>query len=73
MRAGAYAKLPELPYVPGKDGAGIVENVGSLIKKFKVRNKFVKNEFKLNNFFVKKNVCVNWFLWTNLTLLVYNL
>src|SRR5918998_3905087 len=28
VRAGAYAKTPELPYTPGSDAAGIVEAVG---------------------------------------------
>lgn len=28
LRSGAYPKLPDLPYTPGKDGAGIVEAVG---------------------------------------------
>ena len=28
IRAGAYAKLPGLPYTPGSDGAGIVVSVG---------------------------------------------
>jgi NADPH2:quinone reductase len=29
VRAGQYARLPELPHTPGVDGAGIVEAVGS--------------------------------------------
>jgi NADPH:quinone reductase len=29
IRAGTYARLPELPYTPGNDGAGVVEQVGS--------------------------------------------
>uniref|UniRef100_A0A1I7TAM3 ADH_N domain-containing protein n=1 Tax=Caenorhabditis tropicalis TaxID=1561998 RepID=A0A1I7TAM3_9PELO len=36
IRAGQYAKLPTLPYVPGKDGAGIVEHVGDNVKNVKV-------------------------------------
>ncbi len=28
VRSGQYARLPELPYTPGSDGAGIVEAVG---------------------------------------------
>lgn len=27
IRAGQYAILPELPYIPGREGAGIVEQV----------------------------------------------
>jgi NADPH:quinone reductase len=29
IRAGTYARLPELPYTPGNDGAGVVEQVGA--------------------------------------------
>src|SRR4026208_1448244 len=29
MRSGAYAIRPDLPYVPGADGAGVVERVGA--------------------------------------------
>lgn len=29
VRAGNYAKLPALPYIPGGDGAGVVKAVGS--------------------------------------------
>jgi NADPH2:quinone reductase len=36
VRAGQYAKLPELPYTPGKDAAGIVEAVGDAAGKLKV-------------------------------------
>jgi NADPH2:quinone reductase len=28
VRAGAYARIPPLPYTPGSDGAGVVEAVG---------------------------------------------
>lgn len=28
IRSGKYAKLPDLPYTPGSDGAGIVEAIG---------------------------------------------
>lgn len=36
IRAGTYARLPELPYTPGNDGAGVVEQVGSDVTEFKV-------------------------------------
>lgn len=29
VRSGNYAKLPELPYTPGSDGAGVIEQVGA--------------------------------------------
>ena len=28
IRAGQYARLPELPYTPGGDGAGVIESLG---------------------------------------------
>jgi NADPH2:quinone reductase len=33
--SGAYAQKPDLPYTPGKDGAGIVEKTGAGVTKFK--------------------------------------
>jgi NADPH:quinone reductase len=35
IRAGKYARLPALPYTPGNDGAGVIEQVGSDINEFK--------------------------------------
>jgi NADPH2:quinone reductase len=35
IRAGTYARLPELPYTPGNDGAGVVEQVGADVSEFK--------------------------------------
>jgi NADPH:quinone reductase len=35
IRAGTYARLPELPYTPGNDGAGVVEHVGADVNEFK--------------------------------------
>src|SRR5215471_12095800 len=32
-RAGNYAILPQLPYTPGTDGAGVVESVGEGVNK----------------------------------------
>lgn len=36
IRSGNYANLPELPYTPGMDGAGVVEEVGPELTRFKV-------------------------------------
>jgi NADPH2:quinone reductase len=36
IRAGKYARLPELPYTPGNDGAGVVEQVGANVSEFKL-------------------------------------
>jgi NADPH2:quinone reductase len=35
IRAGTYAYKPALPYTPGNDGAGVVEQVGADVKEFK--------------------------------------
>ena len=36
IRSGQYARLPELPYTPGIDGAGVVESVGADVHRFQV-------------------------------------
>ncbi len=36
IRSGQYAKLPQLPYTPGIDGAGVVETVGPGVERFQV-------------------------------------
>lgn len=35
IRAGTYARLPGLPYTPGNDGAGVVDQVGADVSEFK--------------------------------------
>jgi NADPH:quinone reductase len=35
IRAGTYARLPDLPYTPGNDGAGVVEQIGTDVTEFK--------------------------------------
>ena len=35
IRAGKYARLPDLPYTPGNDAAGVVEQVGADVGEFK--------------------------------------
>src|SRR5262245_5855252 len=35
IRAGKYARLPQLPYTPGNDGAGVIEEVGTNVSEFK--------------------------------------
>jgi NADPH:quinone reductase len=34
IRAGTYARLPALPYTPGNDGAGLVEQIGDSVTEF---------------------------------------
>jgi NADPH2:quinone reductase len=36
VRSGTYTRLPDLPYIPGNDAAGIIEQVGAEVTKFKV-------------------------------------
>lgn len=35
VRSGKYPRLPELPYVPGTDGAGLIEATGRGVTRFK--------------------------------------
>ena len=35
IRAGKYARLPALPYTPGNDGAGVIEQAASDVTEFK--------------------------------------
>ncbi|XP_068210141.1 quinone oxidoreductase-like isoform X2 [Palaemon carinicauda] len=35
IREGAFGMLPDLPYVPGIDGAGVITSIGKLVTKFK--------------------------------------
>src|SRR5262245_54391095 len=36
IRAGKYAKLPDLPYTPGTDGAGVIAQLGAGVNGFHV-------------------------------------
>ena len=36
IRSGVHKTKPTLPYTPGSDAAGIVDNVGEEVTKFKV-------------------------------------
>src|SRR4051794_20585984 len=36
IRSGKYASKPQLPYTPGNDGAGVVEEVGEAVTNVRV-------------------------------------
>lgn len=36
IRSGSHSIKPSLPYTPGKDGAGIIKDVGEKVDTFKV-------------------------------------
>ena len=36
IRMGLFAQLPTLPYIPGLDGSGTIEKIGSLVDTLKV-------------------------------------
>ena len=46
IRAGQYAQLPELPYTPGRDGSGIVEQVSQLPIDFSHREESIGTSLK---------------------------
>ena len=42
IRSGTYARLPSLPYIPGGDGAGVVDKVGPGIDASSFKAAFLK-------------------------------
>lgn len=41
IRSGVYAQKPDLPYTPGKDGAGTVEKTGANVERFKAGDRIL--------------------------------
>ncbi len=42
IRMGLFAQLPTLPYIPGRDGSGTIEKVGSKVDTLKVSDDILK-------------------------------
>ena len=47
--SGTYALKPSLPFTPGGDGAGIINQVGSEVKHFKVSKMINRSIFMPNS------------------------
>ena len=50
IRMGLFAQLPTLPYIPGRDGSGTIEKIGSHVETLKVRSVFSINKGARNLF-----------------------
>merc|ERR1712156_910940 len=61
IREGQYARLPDLPYIPGSDASGIVEKVGSDVHDLEGGQRvFVtgRNSGAYAEFIVTESICV---------------
>src|SRR5437870_9861303 len=56
IRSGTYARLPELPYTPGNDGAGVIEHVGSNVNEFK-RDHCVYTAGSISGTYAERALC----------------
>ena len=56
IRAGAYARLPNLPYTPGSDGAGVIDKIGDDVSGWNVGDR-VYLSGSLSGTYAEKAVC----------------
>ena len=57
IRLGMYAAGPDVPYTPGMDGAGIVEEVGEGVKNFHIGDR-VYTARSLSGTYAEKTLCM---------------
>ena len=50
IRSGAYARKPQLPFIPGNDCAGVVEDVGSKVTTFKKGDRVFTSQTKSGSY-----------------------
>src|ERR1043166_6806130 len=58
VRAGAYARKPNLPYTPGADGAGIVEAVGADVTRVRAGDRVYLHS--LNGTYAERVLAEEW-------------
>eukprot|EP00468_Gymnochlora_sp_CCMP2014_P000556 CAMPEP_0167743278 /NCGR_PEP_ID=MMETSP0110_2-20121227/1925_1 /TAXON_ID=629695 /ORGANISM="Gymnochlora sp., Strain CCMP2014" /LENGTH=340 /DNA_ID=CAMNT_0007627627 /DNA_START=69 /DNA_END=1091 /DNA_ORIENTATION=- len=61
-RGGGYKISPKLPYTPGTEGCGVVVDVGSDVKDFKVGDK-VWQTGSLTGTYAQYNICPSYHAW----------
>ncbi|GIU82205.1 MAG: NADPH:quinone reductase [Acidobacteria bacterium] len=59
IRSGIYPVKPDLPYTPGKDGAGVVEKVGEKVTKVKVGDRVFLSG-SLTGTYAEMALCEEW-------------
>jgi NADPH2:quinone reductase len=62
IRSGTYPKLPQLPYTPGADAAGVIEAVGAGVTKFKVGDRVFCTR-KVQGSYAEYCVCADDSCW----------